>query len=258
MTRSAVLAGDVGIGIERTLTQSQYLIWLGQKLHPDEPLYNMVHAFTIHGPIERLAFQQSFQMLVNKSDALRTVIHEQNGAPLQRVVADFPFAVEWIDLSSNPDPSAEFERWLEQGQLHIFDLEQRLFDSVLVKLAADHFVWHLNIHHLIADVVSFALIYRRMGEFYGLALAGNLDQAPDLPAYQDFLEADRAYVTSAAFENARQYWLSRLATPLEPTDFYGKRQVATGRPRAERLTVALGAERTARLHQVAQEKECAH
>ena len=68
--------------LERSnLTQSQFLIWLGQKLNVDSPLYNMVHTFTINGEISPAIFRQAFQTLIDKSDALRTVIEEIDGTP---------------------------------------------------------------------------------------------------------------------------------------------------------------------------------
>ncbi|MCB0277281.1 MAG: hypothetical protein KDI06_20875, partial [Calditrichaeota bacterium] len=63
------------------LTHSQFLIWTGQKLNPDVPLYNMALAFRIRGELDREAFREAFQMLVDRSDALRTVIKEQQGIP---------------------------------------------------------------------------------------------------------------------------------------------------------------------------------
>ncbi|MEO1182352.1 MAG: hypothetical protein AAFX51_16230, partial [Cyanobacteria bacterium J06636_28] len=34
------------------LTPGQLLLWLGQKLNPETPLYNMVFSFTIQGEID--------------------------------------------------------------------------------------------------------------------------------------------------------------------------------------------------------------
>ena len=147
------------------LTRSQFLIWLGQKLHANAPLYNMVHTFTIHGRIEPEAFQQAFQTLVNKNDALRTVIREIDGVPQQQVTAQYLYTVDAIDFSNQPDPLADFDVWLNKRKVRMFDLSQGLFDSVLIKLADDRLVWYLSDHHNIADVLAFELIYRQMSKF---------------------------------------------------------------------------------------------
>jgi hypothetical protein len=43
----------------RPLTHGQRLIWLGQRLHPRTPLYNMVLAFDIGGAIEPIRFDRA-------------------------------------------------------------------------------------------------------------------------------------------------------------------------------------------------------
>ena len=42
------------------LTQSQFSLWMGQKLNPDVPLYNMAHVFTIFGIVEVENFKNAF------------------------------------------------------------------------------------------------------------------------------------------------------------------------------------------------------
>ena len=46
------------------LSKSQLLIWIGQKRHPDAPLYNTVLIFRITGKVDPAAFQMAFQTLI--------------------------------------------------------------------------------------------------------------------------------------------------------------------------------------------------
>ena len=43
------------------LTQSQSLMWIGQKLNPKSPLYNVAYSFDISGEINIENFQKAFQ-----------------------------------------------------------------------------------------------------------------------------------------------------------------------------------------------------
>jgi len=61
------------------LTQAQSLMWTGQQLSPDTPLYNMVLAFRIAGPVDIPAFRSAFAALVDGTDALRTVFPAVDG-----------------------------------------------------------------------------------------------------------------------------------------------------------------------------------
>ena len=73
------------LAAKSNLTVSQLLLWLGQKLNPNIPLYNMVFHFTIEGKIEPLFFQQAFQSLFNHCDALRLTFTEFEDVPQQQV-----------------------------------------------------------------------------------------------------------------------------------------------------------------------------
>ena len=67
------------------LTTPQRLLWLGQKLVPSAPLYNMAFCFTLTGEVDTAHFQAAFQALIDRCDALRMVDEESNGEPQRRV-----------------------------------------------------------------------------------------------------------------------------------------------------------------------------
>ena len=51
----------------RELTQSQSLIWVGQQINPDAPMYNMALRFDIYCNLDVPRFQEAFQTVVNES-----------------------------------------------------------------------------------------------------------------------------------------------------------------------------------------------
>ena len=94
------VTGSVDIFERSNLTKSQLLIWTGQKLNPDAPLYNMVLAFTIDGHVDPGVFLEAFDAMVMSTDAMRTVIDEADGVPQQRVLGEVPSPTEFLDLST--------------------------------------------------------------------------------------------------------------------------------------------------------------
>ena len=96
---------------QSNLTVSQLLLWLGQKLNPDVPLYNMAFLFTLSGGIDDAHFQAAFQALVDASDTLRTVIVEVEGIPQQRVLPQLDYEVAILDFSGESDPQARAQTW---------------------------------------------------------------------------------------------------------------------------------------------------
>jgi amino acid adenylation domain-containing protein len=238
---------------DSNLTRSQFLIWMGQKLHPDAPLYNMIQTFAFDSALDVSAFQRAFQGLIDSSDALRTVIEEIEGVPRRRVLPKLAYTVDLVDLSAESEPDVSYARWLEERRSRLADLGARLFDSVLVKLGAARFTWYLSQHHLITDGWSFLLVYRGTAELYRRALAGETDLRLDLPRFEAYAHHERIVRDAPAGLRARGYWEEKLAASTEPLALYGRspRQATS---RTERVACDLGVERTARLKSVAAEE----
>jgi non-ribosomal peptide synthetase component F len=232
------------------LTRNQLLIWTGQKLRPETPIYNAALSFVIQGKLCLDNFRRAFQTLLNSSDALRTVIEERDGVPRQRVIPDLPYDLEYLDLSQNVDPDAEFNSWMSQRRVMPFDIAKRLFDTALIKLSDGKFAWYLNQHHIICDHQSIWLIFQRMSEFYGRALEGRLEEKVELPAFQDYLDYEREYRGSLGYLRSRAYWERKLTDEPEPIAFYGK---VPHKPttRIRHVTYKLDSERTRKLKDLA-------
>ncbi|MBO0798971.1 MAG: hypothetical protein J2P31_09110, partial [Blastocatellia bacterium] len=239
---------------DSNLTKNQLLIWTGQKLQPDVPLYNMVHTFTISGAVDANHFQNAFQTLLNSSDTLRTVIEEIDGVPQQRVIANSHYTAEYLDFSLVSQPQVALQAWTRHRSQVRFDLAQRLFDTVLIKISDQEYFWYLNVHHLITDGWSAALIFRRVSEFYERSRRGELEEKVELPSYQDYLDYEREFRSSARYRKVESYWKRKLAQTIEPISFYGKSPLKQT-TRVERVSCDLGYERSQRLRALAAEKD---
>ena len=62
---------------------------------------------------------QAFRSLVDASDALRTTIILEDGAPRQRILDDFDAQIDVIDLASAEDPGAAYSNWLEERKRRV-------------------------------------------------------------------------------------------------------------------------------------------
>lgn len=197
--------------IQTNLTNNQLLMWLGQKQHPNKPLYNMIQTSTIHGEIDVERFKQAFDDVVMQMDTLRLIIEEDNGLPVQRVADSVPQALEILQL----DDTA-YENWLLQRRSMMLDIAQCTYDSALIELPDNRYVWYYNQHHIATDATSFELIYKRLMALYqGEAL----DPAPQYMAYVAYEQAHRQTET---FAKAQQYWQDKISNDYESLKFYGQ------------------------------------
>jgi amino acid adenylation domain-containing protein len=235
---------------QSNLTRGQLQIWMGQNLLPEVPIYNLAVGLNIRGVIDPVHFGKAFQTLVNSSEALRTILEEVDGIPMQRVVPNLPCELTVIDFSSLADPQETAKSWMQTRCQISLQWQKCLFDSALIKLTGSEFIWYLNVHHLICDGWSFELIYRLMAEFYQRSLQGQLPRYVNLFPYADYIAHERTHRESTRHRRSEAYWEQVLSESGEQIDFYGKTSAKTT-TRLQRVSWDLGVERTRKLRSMA-------
>ncbi len=225
------------------LTTAQRAIWASQSMHPEAPLHNQAFSFTIRGPVDLAAFRAAFEQLTAEADSLRTVIVVEDGVPFQRVEPTVEHTVEVIDCSRATDPAAAAEEWCLQRYATPLDMQRRTFDSVLLRLAPDCYVWYFCQHHVATDATAVAVLYERMADLYAAIRDGSELPTSPLSQYSDYVTYERSVV--AARDSS-----TRSESPTVAPALYGiKRQEVT--PSNERFTLEIGAGRSEELRDLA-------
>ena len=215
------LSGD--IYTKSNLTKLQMIYWVGQSLRPNSPLFNVLVTFRWAAAVDERLFSEAFAAVVQQSDALRTVIQEQQGIPQRIVLAAPPKSLELLDFSSEDDPEAFLQQWVAARSRQAMDLSQCAYDIVLIKLAAESYFWFVNQHHLVTDAASVFLLYDLVADLYGKAQAtGEFAALPELPTFESYVEFEKAYRESARYGKSAVFWQNQLAEGLEPLRFYGR------------------------------------
>ena len=203
------------------LTGTQLLTWIGHKLRPNEPIYNLAYTAAIHSQIEPEHFQFALQTLIDKSDALRTIILEENGIPHQIVRPQWHFPLPIIDFSHKEQPELAFQDWVKPKAEMQFDLTNSLFDSALIKMTEKQWIWYLKIHHIIGDNTSVEILFNQLQILYEKSLSATLSEFPDLPQFKDYVSFEKAYRSTSKFREVETYWKNKYTTSIEPLSFYG-------------------------------------
>ncbi|MGE5215836.1 MAG: amino acid adenylation domain-containing protein, partial [Chloroflexota bacterium] len=231
---------------QSNLTNNQLQVWLAQNLVPEAPIYNLAVALHIEGEIDPDHFSRAFRILVDSSDALRTVVEEYDGIPVQRILPQAPAMIDFHDFSEDPEAEARARNLMAARCEIPIDWRRTAYDTTLIKIAPKHFAWYLNVHHIVCDGWSFEVIYRHMADLYRASVEGRLPDRVALPAFADYLDYERDFRCSLRHKKAQAYWSQALAHGGESVNFYGKLPLrATTRVR--RISHELGADRTARL-----------
>jgi len=237
----------------KPLTESQLLLWTGQQMYPNVPLYNTIFAFEISGEIDVMAFQKAFAELVAQCDAMRTIFQVRDGVPEQKVLGSISDNLDLFDWS-NEDAEGKLTTFLEERNVQIFNLRERLFDSALIKYSDEKYIWYFNQHHLITDGLAIVAQYKAMCELYKYALKDTLENAGSLPLFADYIEYESR--SKSGGSRAKAYW-ENLSEKLPPTPkIYGKQANKNAAPTSsQRFSVDLGDERSAQLRALTQEPD---
>ncbi|MEO0713174.1 MAG: amino acid adenylation domain-containing protein [Pseudomonadota bacterium] len=197
------------------VTLSQSLIWTGQSLNPESPLYNMGWRFDIMRPIEPSVFVRAFRTVVCASDAMRTVFTDQSGTAGVRILDAPPRQLDVIDLSSDPNPDRAIEALIDARMTQRFDLGAATYDSALIKCSEGHWVWFLNQHHISSDAAASALIFNAVSDAYS-ALERGEPNSLNLPSFAEHAKRETVAGDSGELETERAYWteVAANAPPL--------------------------------------------
>ncbi len=236
------------------LTQSQLSMWTGQMLNPEVPLYNMVHTFDIKGEIDTNHFQIAFQELVNRSDSLRTVFHKSKNNPLQKVFSHFTYELEIIDWSSKPLVDNKLQNWINKRSQKILDLSKCTFDSVLIKISNNRYVWYFNEHHLTTDARSSSITFTKMSELYVKSTKGEIEELLSFPTFQSFVKHEKKNRTDSKLEAVNKYWQKKARTLPTPPRLYGQTNLSTTTA-SKRMILDLGIKRSNALRELTKKSD---
>lgn len=235
------------------LTQSQLSLWAGQRMHPDVPLHNVVYTFDIFGAIDEAIFENAFQELIRQTDILRTVFIEREGTPYQSVKPDLDLNLEVVDFTKKPNESL-VENWIFERTQRPIALQMQIFDAVLLKLDDSRYLWFLNIHHLVTDAASNAIVYRRMASLYAETLNRRTKEPESQNLFQSYVRFEEQQQNDSENEDYRNYWRTKTEEVIEKPKLYGKK-ASESSTTAERIVVKLGKERSSKLRALAKRPE---
>ncbi len=181
------------------LSFAQQRLWFLDRLYQGEsPMYNMPYALRLTGPLDVPRLAAAFNELISRHETLRTCFPAEQGSPVQSIAPAAPITLTAEDVS---------ELHLEQESDRPFDLTRGpLLRVRLYRLAPEHHILFLNLHHIVSDGWSFGVLYRELRDLY----AGK--QIPALPIqYADFAQWQRASLTGERLDRQVDYWRAQLA-----------------------------------------------
>lgn len=229
------------------LSNSQTLLLAGQQLQPQDPLYNMAFSFQLAGAIDPQAFSAAFDELVARCDALRLVLVEDPDGVAQQDLGSAAGDYLFQDLSGAENPEQRLACWLDEHRGRHLDPFGCQFESALLKLGEEQFVWFFNQHHLFTDAWSVSLLFDRLAQLYQRQCGGGNSEIAPLPGAAEMAAAGQQQ--DALYQRSLTYWRDGPQQPARVGRFYREPPREVG-GRTRRYPCPLGSRRSRQLQEL--------
>ncbi len=246
------------------LSYSQKRMWVLQSRNPRSAAFNMPDQIAFDHPLDVDVMKRSFHLLASRHEALRTHLLEVDGDVMQVILPAVEIPVEYLDLSAltekkRGDRLESIWQWeAETG----FDLYQAPLARVkVIKISDNDWYVLFNIHHIVSDGWSMAVLRRDLLSIYESLDSGREPELePSGTQYKDYAHwHNRALEDRDTLDEALSFWRRHLAGPLPvlnlPYDFSpGQNKSRSGGA----FRAVLGDEATGKLKELAVREKCSY
>jgi condensation domain-containing protein len=195
--------------------QQQFLCLFAQGFEagPFGPHYVEVAGWRLRGHVNVQALRRALAHVVERHEALRTVVYLENGGGTQSVLPAEQPELHLVDLdgSRGVDRDRRAEQLMIEAETRPFPVhELPLLRAVLGRFDEQDSVLVLSAHHSAADVWSIQVIMGDVAECYAAYDAGDEPRLPEVTQYRDYVAAQQEEAAGPAVAASRAYWRETL------------------------------------------------
>lgn len=200
------------------LSYAQQRLWFVEQLAPGAA-YNIPAAVRIRGPFNVATLERSLAEVIRRHASLRTRFAIVEGEARQVIDQQVKIEMPIVELEGFPEEEQEAKvkaLAIEEGR-GIFDLSQvPLLRVKLLRLAEQHHVLLMTMHHIISDGWSMGILVQEISVIYAALQESRPSPLPDLPIqYADYSVWQRRWLQGEVLEKKLNYWRKQL-TGMEP------------------------------------------
>ncbi|WP_371813648.1 amino acid adenylation domain-containing protein [Aquimarina sp. MMG015] len=192
------------------VTSSQRRLWTLSQFDEGSMAYNIFGAFELHGILDLDKLSLAFNHLINRHESLRTVFKENKSGDLGQYIIpieEYSSILKLIDIGENITEEI-IANHVKSFQKHIFDLENGpLFIGEIIRVSPDRYVLVFNMHHIIGDGWSMAVLKKEFMLIYNTLVSGNSLELPKLNIqYKDYSEWQNSKVQQENLKKSKLFW----------------------------------------------------
>lgn len=188
------------------LSAAQKRLFVLQQLDSTVKTFNMPYAVVLEGKLRRFRLEQAFQSLIQRHESFRTSFTYVDGEPVQIIADQSSINLEYREFEGNEEETRDKIREMIHAFVKPFDLSKApLMRAQLIKAGERKHVLIVDLHHIISDGTSMAILIK---EFMALYAGETL--APLDIHYKEFAQFEKQMIESGEMANQETYWLNRF------------------------------------------------
>jgi arthrofactin-type cyclic lipopeptide synthetase C len=196
------------------LSFAQQRLWFLAQMDGGNTAYNIPLGLHLRGRLDAVALQRALARIVARHETLRSRFTQLNDEA-QVLIAPVDSGLPLIEGDWRQQPQSEeaLRTLLETEARAPFNLQDdALIRGRLVRLADDHHVLLLTMHHIISDGWSMGVLTRELMALYQAFSRGEADPLPALALqYADYAVWQRRWLSGEVLQRQSDYWQQTLA-----------------------------------------------
>lgn len=210
----------------------QKRLWFLDQLEPGSPFYNLPFAVRLQGNLNVPVLEQSFQVIIERHEVLRTALITVDEEPVQAIASlgtsnapEVTLNIPIINLENLPESERETQALkiaTEEAQSPFVLSEYPLMRVKLLRLHEQEHILLLTVHHTVFDGWSIGILLRELAAVYTNFSTGKPSPLSELSLqYADYSVWQQEWLQEEVLEKQLAYWQQQLAdiSPLQlPTD----------------------------------------
>ena len=191
------------------LTNAQKSIWVTEQYYKGSSINNICGTAVIQEKVDFERLKESIQIVCKKHDNFWLEFKLNKGNVEQVLSEKKEIQIDTINIAGKNQLELERNKIVKTR----FQLENsKLFKFYIFKFIDGKGAFMLNIHHLISDAWTLALICNDIIKTYSELIQNKEVETKAIYSYIDYIKSEQQYQESEKYNKDKQYWLERFKT----------------------------------------------
>lgn len=235
------------------LTNAQKSIWVTEQYYKGSSVNSICGYAMIEEKVDFKKLEKAIQIVCKKHDNFWLHLKIENGEAKQTLAEKQDVKLITIEVEDLKEMEKEAKKIVKTP----FKIENsELFQIYIFKFKNGQGAFMPNVHHLISDGWTFALISNEVIKAYSALIENKEVETKAIYSYLDYIKSEQEYMQSEKYQKDKSYWEEKFATIPEVATIPGsKANGDLNNPEGNRLKYKLDELQVSKIKQYCKENK---